>query len=87
MKSKKPIDDPIKEDTLLRFHLDSYDVDIPEFPAKRSRSERFVGYLASPAANPFEQFFNNGGGLVKMTVTPLILGVLLTLIQVIHFAF
>ncbi|MDZ5474598.1 hypothetical protein SM124_23310 [Bacillus sp. 31A1R] len=84
MDKKKQNEEFLKPDPLLKMHLDSYQVDIPDFPMKKNRFSRLIGYLASPTNNPFEGYVNLSGSLVVLSVSPILIGLVLMGIQILR---
>ncbi|MDQ0273224.1 hypothetical protein [Cytobacillus purgationiresistens] len=68
-------------DPLLKWHLDTDHIDIPDIPLKRSRFQRFMRYLASPAVNPFEIYVTHTGSLSLIAFTPILIAAIFTVIQ------
>jgi len=84
MDKKKQDDQFLKPDPLLKMHLDSYQVDIPEFPMKKSRFTRLLSYLASPTNNPFEGYVSLSGSLVILSISPILIGLVFMGIQILR---
>ncbi|MFE8703010.1 hypothetical protein ACFYKX_20585 [Cytobacillus sp. FJAT-54145] len=83
MEKNEQNNNSLENDPILKMHLDSYQVDTPDFPMKKSRFSRLLGYLASPSQNPFEPIVNASGSLVRLAITPLVIGTVLVLLQII----
>jgi len=83
MDKKKQNEETLKPDPFLKMHLDSYQVEIPEFPMKKNRFTRLLGYLASPTNNPFEGYVLSGS-LVVLSVSPILIGLVLMGIQILR---
>jgi hypothetical protein len=77
--------DPFNKDHYLRTKLEEYNVDIPNFPMKPSRWERFINLLASPAKDPIDPFISTPNGLLLLKVVPLLGTAVFALIQVLIF--
>ncbi len=65
--------DPFDHDEYLKSRLDQYKVDVPEFEMKRSRTDRWVHYLASPAKNPFDPLLDTMRTWTLAKVIPVVL--------------
>jgi hypothetical protein len=74
----------LKQDPFLKMHLDSYHVDTPEIPRKKSSFDRILSFLASPAANPLENYINKGGSLTLLTASPIAVGAVLAIVQLLR---
>jgi len=73
--------DPFNKDRHLCTKLDEYHIDIPDFPMKSNRWERFINLLASPAKDPLDPLISTTGGLMLLKIAPIIGTVALALIQ------
>ncbi|WP_416828235.1 hypothetical protein [Ectobacillus polymachus] len=73
--------DPFNKDHYLCTKLDEYHVDIPDFPMKYSRWERFINFLASPAKDPVDPFISTTDGVMLLKIVPIIGTAALALIQ------
>ncbi|MGG3888977.1 hypothetical protein [Metabacillus fastidiosus] len=74
--------DLFKEEQHLQNKLDEYHIQIPDFPRKRSRFERFIHILASPAKDPFEQTIATINGVMLLKVAPAVIMVVIGLLQI-----
>ncbi|WP_342429956.1 hypothetical protein [Neobacillus sp. FSL H8-0543] len=74
--------DPFNKDHYLRTKLDEYHVEIPNFPMKPSRWERFINLLASPAKDPIDPIISTPNGLLLLKLVPIMGTAVFTLIQV-----
>lgn len=63
--------DPFNKEPHLRKKLKEYHVDIPDFPMKASRWERFINLLASPAKDPIDPIISSTNGQLVLTLVPL----------------
>lgn len=72
------------KDQDVKKYLDQFEVDTPKVPFKQKRSkwERLIHYMLSPAENPIEKWVELFG-LKGYIVLPSILILIVTLIQVI----
>ncbi|WP_438503596.1 hypothetical protein [Ectobacillus ponti] len=66
----------------MKQHLDAYKVDVPDFPRKRSRADRLLRFLTSPASNPVEPLLGRDmtavvGGSLLVAIPLLLLPLLL----------
>ena len=77
--------DPFIKDHHLRTKLEEYHVDIPDFPIKPSRWERFINLLASPAKDPIDPLISNPNGLLLLKLVPIMGTAIFALIQVLVF--
>ncbi|ETI70401.1 hypothetical protein [Neobacillus vireti] len=77
--------DPFKKDHHLCTKMDEYHVEIPDFPMKSSRWERFINLLASPAKDPVDPFISTTGGVMLLKVAPIIGAAAIALIQALIF--
>jgi hypothetical protein len=73
--------DPFDKDRHLCKKLDEYHLDIPDFPMKSNKWERFINLLASPAKDPLDPLISTTGGLMLLKIAPIIGTVALALIQ------
>ena len=73
--------DPFNKDHHLCTKLDEYHVDIPDFPMKPNRWERFINLLASPAKDPLDPLISTTGGIMLLKIAPIIGTAALALIQ------
>ncbi|KAA9021058.1 hypothetical protein [Niallia endozanthoxylica] len=64
--------DPFDKDQHLRTKLDEYHVDIPDFPMKPKRWERFINFLASPAKDPLDPLISSSHGILLLKIAPVI---------------
>lgn len=71
-------------DAFLRWHLDSDQFDVPDIPLKRSRMDRLIRYLCSPADNPFEHYINHAGSLTVLALSPILVGVAFIIFQLVR---
>ncbi|MBU7595216.1 hypothetical protein [Metabacillus halosaccharovorans] len=72
----------LNKDHHLRKRLDEYHVDIPDFPMKTNRWERFIHFLASPAKDPLEPLISTPNGLLVLKLVPIIGTTAIAFIQV-----
>ncbi|MCJ8008711.1 hypothetical protein ACFFF5_08850 [Lederbergia wuyishanensis] len=77
--------DPFNKDHHLCTKLDEYHIDIPDFPMKSNRWERFINLLASPAKDPIDPLISTTGGLMLLKIAPIIGTAALALIQALIF--
>ncbi|TMW71060.1 hypothetical protein [Alteribacter natronophilus] len=70
-----------EDDALVRYHMKSDHVDVPEIPVRRSRLAGFFRYLGSPARNPFDRVEVLDGGAVRLAVLPAAAGAGLMILQ------
>lgn len=77
--------DPFNKDHHLRTKLDEYHVEIPEFPMKPNKWERFINLLASPAKDPLDPFISTSTGLLLLKLVPILGTAVIALIQVLLF--
>jgi hypothetical protein len=77
--------DPFNKDHHLCTKLDEYHIDIPDFPMKSNRWERFINLLASPAKDPLDPLISTTGGLMLLKIAPIIGTATLALIQALIF--
>ncbi|MDC2864940.1 MULTISPECIES: hypothetical protein [unclassified Bacillus (in: firmicutes)] len=52
-------ENPFDKEYRLKQHLDSDYVEVPDFPQKANRGDRFLRFLASPAKDPVEATIGN----------------------------
>jgi len=52
-------ENPFDKEYRLKQHLDSDHVEVPDFPQKVNRGDRFLRFLASPAKDPVEATIGN----------------------------
>ncbi|MFJ8065247.1 hypothetical protein ACIQYS_11505 [Psychrobacillus sp. NPDC096426] len=64
--------DPFNKDHHLCTKLDEYHIDIPDFPMKSNRWERFINLLASPAKDPLDPIISTTGGLMLLKIAPIL---------------
>ncbi|MCM3734347.1 hypothetical protein M3215_00460 [Bacillus cytotoxicus] len=57
-------ENPFDKEYRLKQHLDSDHVEVPDFPQKVNRGDRFLRFLASPAKDPVEATIGNDLSLV-----------------------
>ncbi|WP_042478066.1 hypothetical protein [Bacillus ndiopicus] len=71
-----------KEEKLQR-QLDQFEVQIPEKLAthKKSRWDRFITYLGSPAKDPLEEWSSTTTGYAALRIMPLACGLVLAIMQ------
>ena len=60
----KLTDNLLDKEYRLKQHLDSDHVEVPDFPQKVNRGERFLHFLASPAKDPVEATIGNDLSIV-----------------------
>jgi hypothetical protein len=86
LNKEKPNDaeDLLKQDPLVKMHLDSYHVDVPDIPRKKSKFDRILSFLASPAVNPLETYINKGGSITLLTASPIAVGAVLAIVQLLR---
>ncbi|MFJ8260178.1 hypothetical protein ACIQ4Z_23795 [Peribacillus asahii] len=77
--------DSFNKDHHLCTKLDEYHVDIPDFPMKASRWERFVNFLASPTKDPLDSLISTADGVMLLKIAPIIGTVAWASIQVFIF--
>jgi hypothetical protein len=77
--------DPFNKDHHLCTKLDEYHIDIPDFPMKSNRWERFINLLASPAKDPLDPLISTTDGLMLLKIAPIIGTAALALIQALIF--
>lgn len=77
--------DPFDRERFLSSKLDEYHVNVPDFPMKRSKWDRFLRFLASPAKNPLEPIITSSDGMLLVKAGPLIAVAVLAIIQVLIF--
>lgn len=73
--------DPFEKDHHLKNKLNEYHVEVPDFPMKANRWERFIRFLASPAKDPLEPLISTNNGLIALTLAPVIAAAAFALIQ------
>ncbi|OZU90593.1 hypothetical protein CIL03_05490 [Virgibacillus indicus] len=56
----------------LQNRLEEFQVEVPEFPAKKNKSERIANWIYAPAKNPLEVLSINGNSITRLVVYPLI---------------
>jgi hypothetical protein len=76
---------PFNKEHYLCTKLDEYHVDIPDFPMKPSRWERFINLLASPAKDPLDPLISTTDGLMLLKIAPIIGTATLALVQALIF--
>lgn len=64
-------ENPFNKEHHLRTKLDEYHVNIPDFPMKPNRWERFIRLLASPAKDPLEPLISTSNGLMLLKLGPI----------------
>ena len=74
--------DPFSKDQHLRTKLDEYHVDIPDFPMKPKKWERFINFLASPAKDPLDPLISTSDGVLLLKIAPVIGTAAMAIIQV-----
>ncbi len=86
LNKEKPNDaeELLKQEPFLKMHLDSYHVNIPEISRKKSKFDRILSFLASPAVNPLENYINKGGSLTLLTASPIAIGAVLAIAQLLR---
>lgn len=57
-------ENPFDKEYRLKQHLDSDHVEVPNFPQKVNRGDRFLRFLASPAKDPVEAVIGNDLSIV-----------------------
>ncbi|MCM3439808.1 hypothetical protein AB3Z07_22745 [Metabacillus halosaccharovorans] len=72
----------LNKDHHLRKRLDEYHVNIPDFPMKPNRWERFIHFLASPTKDPLDPLISTPNGLLVLKLVPIIGTTAIALIQV-----
>lgn len=72
----------LNKDHHLRKRLDEYHVNIPDFPMKPNRWERFIHFLASPAKDPLDPLISTPNGLLVLKLVPIIGTTAIAFIQV-----
>jgi hypothetical protein len=77
--------DPFNKDQHLNTKLEQYHVDIPDFPMKPSRWERFINLLASPAKDPLDPIISTSNGILLLRLVPILGTAAFALIQVLLF--
>ncbi|OAS82756.1 MULTISPECIES: hypothetical protein [Metabacillus] len=77
--------DPFDKDQHLHTKLEQYHVDIPDFPMKPSKWERFINLLASPAKDPLDSIISTSNGILLLKLAPIMGTAALALIQVLLF--
>ena len=77
--------EPFNKEHHLCTKLDEYHIDIPDFPMKSNRWERFINLLASPAKDPLDPLISTTGGLMLLKIAPIIGTAALALIQTLIF--
>jgi len=77
--------DPFNKEYHLRTKLDEYHVDIPDFPMKPKKWERFLQVLASPADDPLEQVISTSKGAIALKVVTVAGTIAFSLIQILIF--
>ncbi|PMC33772.1 hypothetical protein CJ195_26810 [Bacillus sp. UMB0899] len=77
--------DPFKKDLHLSKKLDEYHIDIPDFPMKPNRWERFINFLASPAKDPLDPLLSTSNGLLVLKLIPILGTGAIALIQILLF--
>lgn len=67
----------------LKIWLDEFEVKIPKEleQFKRSRWQRFMGYLASPTQDPLEEMNSTLRGFKALKILPIIGGIGITIFQ------
>lgn len=63
----------------LAKKLDEYKVDVPNFPLKRSRSERIAELLFSPIMNPLEKMSLRVKSVILLQLSPIAIIFLISL--------
>lgn len=74
-----------KIDKKLSEKLSSYEVNVPDFPMKQNRLDRFITLLATPAKNPLDHWAKSMRGITLLGSVPLISALLLSMVQIIVF--
>jgi len=69
------------KDPLLLAQLQEDLVEVPDFPMKASKWNRFLHYLGSPAQDPFEPLVATKSGIISLKVLPAAGGVALVAAQ------
>ncbi|MCT6923216.1 hypothetical protein [Metasolibacillus sp.] len=77
------LNDEWKEEHELQRRLDQFDVQIPEklVTYKKSRWDRFITYLGSPAKDPLEKWNSTSTGYTMLRIAPIICGFVLAVVQ------
>ncbi|WP_020060125.1 hypothetical protein [Bacillus sp. 123MFChir2] len=57
-------ENPFDKEYRLKQHLESDYVEVPDFPQKVNRGDRFLRFLASPAKDPIESTIGNDLSIV-----------------------
>ncbi|KYG88893.1 MULTISPECIES: hypothetical protein [Metasolibacillus] len=72
-----------KKEQKLQQHLDQFEVQIPEKLAtyKKSRLDRFITYLGSPAKDPLEKWNSTSAGYTALRIMPIVCGLVLAIVQ------
>ncbi|MEC1179816.1 hypothetical protein P9B03_15055 [Metasolibacillus meyeri] len=67
----------------MQRQLDQFDVQIPEKLAsyKKSRWDRFITYLGSPAQDPLEKWNSTSTGYTTLRMAPIVGGLVLAVVQ------
>lgn len=76
---------PLDNEPHVRARLDEYHIEVPDFPAKSTKWNRFLQFLGSPAKDPFESLASTERGILAMKVAPVAGGAGLMLLQVLFF--
>lgn len=76
---------PMNNNHYLRKKLDEYHVNVPDFPMKPNKWERFIDLLASPTQDPLEPFISTPNGLLLLKLVPIIGTAVFGLMQVLIF--
>lgn len=76
---------PFEKESHLQAKLNEYHVNVPDFPMKVSKWNRFIQFLASPTKNPFDPILSTENGILALKVVPASVGAGLILVQFLFF--
>lgn len=76
---------PLDDEPHVRARLEEYHVEMPDFPVKSTKWNRFLQFLGSPAKDPIESLASTEGGLLALKVVPAASGAGLMLLQLLFF--
>jgi hypothetical protein len=73
--------DPFQEEKELQLHLDSYQVEVPDFPMQATWSDRLASFLFTPTTNPFGELVVSSQGAVLFYIAPLVFALAVTILS------
>ncbi|KIL51387.1 hypothetical protein KP77_08990 [Jeotgalibacillus alimentarius] len=73
--------DPFKYEEQLKHFLDSYHVEMPEFPVEKpGRWQRLIQWLATPVKNPLDPLVETVRSYSLAGTLPIVLGLVIAVI-------